>query len=180
MTATAAEPMNESLPEPTLESELWFSFVSLLRSYTAAAGLNLDAMPHVEEAENSVAIVATGVRTEMQFDPATRRVEFQMRNDVGTLLTSGSFEILLDGTIEIGGTTKDLDHAAIDFVQLALDPGFVSGHDFSRAETTSQKAMALAPEALKGHGFSRAETAPRKEGALAPEGSPSQIGREKP
>jgi hypothetical protein len=106
--------------EPMIETELWTSFVSLIRSYAAAAGLNLDAMPQIEEAENSVAIVATGVRMEMHFEPSTLRVEFQKRTDTGTLLTSGSFEILLDGTIEIGGSKLDMDHVAINLVSSAL------------------------------------------------------------
>ena len=106
--------------EPMIETELWTSFVSLLRSYAAAAGLNMSATPKIEEAENSVAIVATGVRMKIQFDPTTRRVEFQKGTDTGALLTSGSFEILLDGTIEIGGSKLDMDHVAINLVSSAL------------------------------------------------------------
>ncbi len=53
--------------------------------------------------------------------------------------------------------------------------GFVSGHDFSRAEASPTKDGALAPVAeggaLKGHDFSRAEAGSTKDGALAPEGS---------
>ena len=55
----------------------------------------------------------------------------------------------------------------------------VSGHNFSRAETSSQKDGALAPERgladnvsgkheVSGHDFSRAAEAPRRLGALAP------------
>jgi alanyl-tRNA synthetase len=49
----------------------------------------------------------------------------------------------------------------------------VSGHDFSRAESSEKESGALAPvgeaEALKGHDFSRAESASQKdEGPLAP------------
>jgi release factor glutamine methyltransferase len=55
--------------------------------------------------------------------------------------------------------------------------GFVTGHDFSRAEASSNMIGALAPEeklgiasVLKGHGFSRADKANIINGALAPEG----------
>jgi hydrogenase maturation protein HypF len=53
--------------------------------------------------------------------------------------------------------------------------GFVTGHEFTRAETAASNAEALAPvaaegaRALKGRDFSRAEDAHEKVGALAPE-----------
>jgi alanyl-tRNA synthetase len=53
--------------------------------------------------------------------------------------------------------------------------GLVSGHDFSRAESSEKESGALAPvggaDVLKGHDFSRAEKANANEWALAPEGS---------
>ena len=48
---------------------------------------------------------------------------------------------------------------------------FVSGHDFSRAESGAPPTEGFA--ALKGHDFSRAADAAKKAGALAPEGSTS-------
>jgi DNA repair protein RecN (Recombination protein N) len=48
---------------------------------------------------------------------------------------------------------------------------FVSGHDFSRAESGAPPTEGFA--ALKGHDFSRAADAAKKAGALAPEGSSS-------
>ena len=51
---------------------------------------------------------------------------------------------------------------------------FVSGHDFSRAESSNTETGALAPAAedvaLKGHDFSRADETPNNDRALAPEG----------
>ena len=49
----------------------------------------------------------------------------------------------------------------------SLSPGFVTGHDFSRADANS----------LKGRGFSPAETAISDEGALAPEGISTEAAR---
>ncbi len=49
-----------------LETELWLSFVSMLRSYAAAASLHSPEID-VASSENSVAITASDVRLEMQF-----------------------------------------------------------------------------------------------------------------
>ena len=98
-----------------LETELWLSFVSLLRSYAAAANLNLEEHARIEHAGNSFSIVASAARLELLFDPETRTVSWQMRRDAAHPIT-GSFAFLPAGAVNINGTIKDLDHAAIDFV----------------------------------------------------------------
>jgi hypothetical protein len=112
VSATAAEPM--------IEVELWVSFASLLQAYTAAASVNLETPPRVEAGEGFVAIVAADARTDFRFDTATLRVESEKRSHAGDLLAQRSFEILPDGTIEIGGSRQDMDHVAINLVGSAL------------------------------------------------------------
>jgi hypothetical protein len=68
-----------------------------------------------------VAIYASESRTEFHFDPATRTVEFQKRSNADGLLTSGRFEILPEGAIQIGGSKQDMDHVAINMVWSALE-----------------------------------------------------------
>ena len=63
MSALAADPMMRT----TLETELWLSFVSLLRSYAAAANLNLREPAVVEEAGDHVIIAAGTTRLVMRF-----------------------------------------------------------------------------------------------------------------
>ena len=113
--------MSALVAESMIEAELWVSFVSLLRSYAAAANLSLKVPAGVEVGEGSVAIIATDARTDFRFDPTTRRVESRKCSIAGDLLACGSFEILLDGTIETGGSRQDMDHAAINLVWSALE-----------------------------------------------------------
>ncbi|HEY1502023.1 MAG TPA: hypothetical protein VGF88_20780 [Acidobacteriaceae bacterium] len=133
--------MSATVTEPTLQIELWISFVSLLRSYAAAANLNSAAPAHIEESENSVAIVAAESRLEMHFDSDTGKVRWHKRAASSSPI-AGTFELLPQGSIAINGATKDLDHVAIDFIEIAL-----KGHEFTRAEKGPQKGGALAPAA---------------------------------
>jgi hypothetical protein len=97
--------------DPMIEIELWASFVSLLRSYVAAANLNLGEQALVEEAGYVVAIIAGTTRLAMRFDAG--KVTWEK---TGTEAVSGKFEFLPEGRIAIRGNVLDLDHVAIDFV----------------------------------------------------------------
>lgn len=100
--------------EPMLETELWLSFVSMLRSYAAAASLHSPEI-YVASSENSVAITASDVRLEMQFRPESSQITWQ-KSAPHHSSGPGRFELLHDGTVLIDGITKDLDHTAIDFI----------------------------------------------------------------
>ena len=110
MSATALEVM----PEPMLSAELWASFVSLLRSYAAAASLSLPEPAEVSEAAHAVVLVCRSTRIEMRFDPHTAEVSWQ--RFAGADRQTGSFTILPEGSIAIAGHIRDLDHVAIEFV----------------------------------------------------------------
>ncbi|MGB9030033.1 MAG: hypothetical protein WCC27_07940 [Acidobacteriaceae bacterium] len=103
-----------------LETELWLSFVSLLRSYAAAANLNLEEHARIEHGETSAALIAGDTRLEMIFDPETGTVTWAMSAPPQPPIT-GSFAFLPEGTVNIDGTIKDLDHAAIDFVAVVAN-----------------------------------------------------------
>lgn len=107
-----------------IETELWLSFVSLLRSYAAAANLNLREPAVVEEAEDLVSITAGKTRLVMRFDAG--KVTWE-KHGVGSETATGSFEFLPEGTIAIGGKVQDLDHVAIEFIASVTHGGKGSG-----------------------------------------------------
>jgi hypothetical protein len=112
--------MKTATAEQILEAELWVSFISLLRSYAAAASLNNGATARVEELDNLVAIVVNEARLQMQFDPETGRVNWRMGSRDNQPIT-GSLEFLPDGMIAVGGAEKDMDHVAIELVASLMD-----------------------------------------------------------
>jgi len=112
VTALAADPM--------IETELWASFVSLLRSYAAAANLNLREPVRVEEAGDRVVVVAGTTRLTMRFDAG--KVSWEKTGG-----EAGSFEFLPEGRIAVDGQILDLDHVAIEFIAAAIDSGKGSG-----------------------------------------------------
>jgi len=134
--------------QPMLQTELWLSFLSLLRSYAAAASLHSGAV-HVATTENSATLTAGNAQLAMTFDPDSSQVSWTQHTPSQAPIT-GSFELLPEGAIAINGATKDLDHAAIDFIDLASQQRNVKGHDFSRAVKASQKNGALAPDGNTG------------------------------
>ena len=100
--------------EPMLQTELWVSFVSMLRSYAAAASLHAGDVD-VTTAENAVTIVFGRTHLEMRFDPESSRIVWTKRTG-SRLPLDGSFTIAPEGSVRIDGASKDLDHAAIDFI----------------------------------------------------------------
>jgi hypothetical protein len=112
----------ESLTElPRLSAELWLSFVSMLRSYAAAASLHAGEVK-VAANENEVTLAAGDVKLAMRFDPETSAVSWTKREAAGEA-TQGRFELTSDGTVEIHGVQRDLDHAAIDWIASVTPKG---------------------------------------------------------
>ncbi len=107
--------------EPMLQAELWVSFVSMLRSYAAVASLHAGEIG-VSLDGNDVAIVAGDVQLAMQFDAESGVVRWSQRT-AGSEPIAGGFEILPDGVLSINGITRDLDHAAIDFIASITERG---------------------------------------------------------
>jgi hypothetical protein len=175
-----------------LAAELWLSFRSVLRSYAAASSLHNEEITRIEWSESDIILASAAARLELRFDLATGRGSWHLHgNDTET--AHGHFNLLPQGALERDGKVLDLDHAAIDFVDLVLKGNLLNrpesasvlkGHDFSRAEkSANNEERASAPEGraetdtvLKGHDFSRAEEGQKREGALAPEGTSSKAG----
>jgi hypothetical protein len=97
-----------------IETELWLSFVSMLRSYAAAASLHAGQVS-VSAREKSVRITFGASQLDMQFDSDTCQIDWARRTG-SEMTATGSFAIEADGTIHIDGMSKDLDHAAIDLI----------------------------------------------------------------
>ncbi len=110
--------MIDTVAEPMIETELWMSFVSMLRSYAAAASLHAVEVRVVFSA-NTVEVAARDAQLEMNFDPDSSLVRWTKRT--GPDVASGSFSIEPGGTLSIDGASRDLDHAAIDFIASVTD-----------------------------------------------------------
>ncbi|HTV13565.1 MAG TPA: hypothetical protein VME68_02545 [Acidobacteriaceae bacterium] len=107
--------MRAAVAEPMIESELWVSFVSMLRAYAAAAEAHGGVPARVEMAEGALTLVAGRAALRVECNVATGSgTRTLLRN--GTTLMQGSFQLLEDGRITQGEKAMDLDHAAIDMV----------------------------------------------------------------
>ena len=97
-----------------IETELWLSFASMLRSYAAAASLHAGEV-HLRSTEDSVTISTRAAQIELHFDPESGIATWAKLAEHQAAVR-GSFEFVPEGGIRMDGATKDLDHAAIDFV----------------------------------------------------------------
>jgi hypothetical protein len=93
-------------PATVVLTELWTSFASVLRSYSAAHGLNSTHQAVVEVSADAITIRV-----------ASRWLRIEHVNGKGTMLGSdGSvehFELQEDGTLRFpDGDVSDMDHAA--------------------------------------------------------------------
>ena len=158
--------------EPMLQTELWMSFLSMLRSYAAATSLHSAAV-HVATTENSATLTAGNSQLAMTFDPESSQVSWTQHTPAQAPIT-GSFIIEPEGTIHVNGAAIDLDHAAIDFIDLASQQRNVNGPDVAEPASTQRNvkghdfkpALSGVPEARSRMG---AVTASQKNGVLAPE-----------
>jgi len=106
--------------EPMIETELWVSFVSMLRSYAAAASLHAGAVHISMTTENTVTITSGATQLEMNFAPQSSLIHWTKRTGSHPPIT-GSFAIEPEGAVRIDGVSRDLDHAAIDFIASVTD-----------------------------------------------------------
>ena len=107
--------MSVPVEESMLATELWVSFGSLVRSYAAAASLNLGEPAEVAIDGNQIEAAAGAAVLSIQYDPGSRRGSWLLRAAGSGQESSGEFELLPDGRVSLDGRTIDLDHAAIDF-----------------------------------------------------------------
>lgn len=88
-----------------LAVELWVSLASLLRSYTAAHGLNRDRQATVELGENRITVRYA----ERWLDLERRGAQVGWQREDGT---SGEFELTEAGTVRTGEDEREMDMAA--------------------------------------------------------------------
>jgi len=112
----------ETLTERTgVHSELWLSFVSMLRSYAAAASLHAGDV-RVISRENTVTVTSGAAQLDLTFTPESSLVGWN-RHSASSAPLTGSFIIEPGGTLAINGVSRDLDHAAIDFIAFVTAEG---------------------------------------------------------
>jgi hypothetical protein len=96
-----------------IETELWLSFVSLLRSYFAVASMD-SADACLETNDTSIRLAANAATLKLSCDPATGAGKWTLRS--AARFNEGRFTLQHDGTIALDGESKELDMAAIDLV----------------------------------------------------------------
>lgn len=122
--------MNVPVAEAMLSSELWLSFLSLLRSYSAVASLNGGEAPRLDEFAGGTAFIAGSARLEFRYDAEASAGAWQL--DSGNRSTTGGrFEMLAEGRISVDGKVLDLDHAAIDFAAFLMEAAGTSAREDS-------------------------------------------------
>jgi hypothetical protein len=106
--------MRQSPSGLDVRAELWRSFVSLLRSYAAAASLNGLEHGVLVLTENSLQVVAVPGTLSVAFYQALGRGVWSIA--VNSELEKGTFELHLDGTVLLDDRLVDMDHAAIELI----------------------------------------------------------------
>jgi hypothetical protein len=110
-----------AVAEPMLSTELWVSFVSMLRAYAAAASLNGNKV-EVHSEKDTATIGAFAAQIELRFDSESGEGVWEKRV-AGRPVFPGTFTMQPDGMIRINGAVKDFDHAAIDLIASVTERG---------------------------------------------------------
>jgi hypothetical protein len=111
-----------------LSSELWISFASLLRSYTAARGLNKAESADVMQKGDLIRIVAGNATMELTLHPHSWGGSWCLSSG-GSLERRGQLTLLPEGRIAVDGNALDLDHAAIDLVASLMSAAAASARN---------------------------------------------------
>jgi hypothetical protein len=105
--------------EVHVRAEIWQSFVGVLKSYAAIAGMSGDVHA-VSEGEVGTVIVESGpAYLSLAFDAEQGRGSYRLVTS-NTVEIEEQFRLNSDGTISTGGSSgeEDLDHAAIRILAL--------------------------------------------------------------
>jgi hypothetical protein len=100
----------EAEDEVSVRWEIWESFLSLLRSYGAAAGSDFILRRHSDHAQ----VEHKGCALRFFFNPRTG--EGSWREIGSSRERGGEFYLNQDGTCQIDGRSEPLDMAAIDWI----------------------------------------------------------------
>jgi hypothetical protein len=116
--------MLRSASKSDVRTELWGSFVSLLKSYAAAASMHGTEHGVLVLSENIVNIFATRGTMKISYHPTLGRGVWQLFRGTDRhqdaeqpeQLDQGSFDLNLDGTMTLDGNTVEMDLAAIQLI----------------------------------------------------------------
>jgi len=112
--ATRILATRKSPSAPEVRAELWRSFVSLLKSYAAAASLNGLEHGVLVLTENSLQVAAVPGTLSVAFYQALGRGVWSVA--VNSELEKGTFELHLDGAVSLDERVVEMDHAAIELI----------------------------------------------------------------
>ncbi len=112
----SARSFAESPPsEVRVRREIWESLVSMLRVYAYAAGLDRGEFT-VTPLSDAVCVEHKGCVLCLSFIPADGRAGWRLM-DLDCMKGWGNFQILESGKLNIYGQEKELDLAAIDWIE---------------------------------------------------------------
>lgn len=94
--------------------QLWDSFLSLLKSYAAAASLHGIKQEVVDVSECEVFVTAGTHVLDIWCFADSGRGDWAIGRSAGQPV--GDFQLNTDGTIALGDSTMDMDHAAIQLI----------------------------------------------------------------
>ncbi len=103
-----------------VSTELWVSFASLLRCYTAARSLNGEESADVAQMGDSIRIVAGKVAMELTGGSHNSVGSWSLSSGTGQQ-TGGRLALLPEGRMDIDGVVLDMDRAAIDLVAVVMN-----------------------------------------------------------
>jgi hypothetical protein len=109
-----------------VSTELWVSFASLLRCYTAARSLNDEESADVAQMGDSIRIVAGKVAMELTRASHNSVGSWSLSSGTGQQ-KRGRLALLPEGRIDIDGAVLDMDHAAIDLVTVVMNAAGSAG-----------------------------------------------------
>jgi hypothetical protein len=116
-TEKGAQVAGTNVPGSSLvRREVWRSLVSMLRVYAHAASLNYGEHAVSETGADVVTLAHQEATLEINFHPASGMAAWILRHQ-GRAETSGLFTMSDAGAIEFDGKEKELDRAAIEWIE---------------------------------------------------------------
>lgn len=96
--------------------EVWHSLVSMLRVYSYAAGLDHGPIRVTDTSGGGVIVRSNEGELELHFDEQSGEARWERRGGEGQQVR-GTFTLLADGRLDFDGEEKQLDSAAIEWVE---------------------------------------------------------------
>ncbi len=107
-------PFDQDDQDARVRREVWHSLLSMLRVYAYAASLSHGEILVIETAPHRALLEHKGHTLVLAFDVRSGKGSC---HQPGSKKVPGGFEILADGRLRFAGIEKQLDEAAIDWVE---------------------------------------------------------------